>query len=106
LQAEVGRAPDRSARGFGGEALHGFDVAAEVAHDIDGVRMQRLDLKIRRALGRILDPHAHVAEEQVAELSVVDPLFRQLRGSREAAASARSLMMSQTPTSSASGSSR
>src|SRR5947207_3345754 len=78
FQAEMRRAPDRSAGGFGGETLHGLDVAAEVAHDIDGVRVQRLDLKVGRALGGVFDPHAHVAEQQLAELSLVDPLFRQV----------------------------
>ena len=70
--------------GFGGEALHRLDVAAEVAHDVDRVRVQRLDLEVGRALARVHDPHAHVDEEQVAEAALVLPLLGQQRGRGEA----------------------
>src|SRR6185437_3084912 len=50
FHAEMRRRPDLPARRFSRKALHSLDVAAEIAHDIDRVRMQRLDLIVRRAL--------------------------------------------------------
>src|SRR5690606_1290053 len=44
LHAEMSRAPDLSPGRLCGEALHGFDVAAEMTHDIDCVRVQSLDV--------------------------------------------------------------
>jgi len=41
------RAPDLSPRGLGGKAVHGFDVAAEIAHDIHSMRVQALDVGTR-----------------------------------------------------------
>ena len=70
----MGGGPDAAARGVRGKALHGLDIAAEVAHDIHRVRVQRLDLEVGRALVGIHDPHAHVDEEQVAEAAFVLPL--------------------------------
>ena len=50
LEAHVedGRGPDGAARRLGGEAVHGLDVAAEVAHDVDGVGVQRLEVEVGR----------------------------------------------------------
>ncbi len=81
---EGGGRPERASRGNRGEAVHFADVPAEVAHDVDGVGVEGLDLEEGRAFGGVLDPHAHIAEEQVAQAALVDPFARQAVGRVEA----------------------
>ena len=48
LEAHVegGGRPDFAPRGFGGETLHGFDLATVIAHDVHGVRVEGLKLEV------------------------------------------------------------
>ena len=54
-----------------------LNLSAVVAHDIDRVRMQGLDLKPFGGLARILDPHGHVHEQLRADAPFIDPAFGQ-----------------------------
>jgi hypothetical protein len=58
--------------------LHVRYVAAEMAHKIYRVRMERLQLEVGGTLRGVLDPHCHVNEEQVAQTAFVHPLPCQL----------------------------
>ena len=75
--------PDRTARGLRDEGLDGDDIAAEMAHDIDGMRIQSLYHIERRTLVGVLDPHGHVDEKLLADETVVNPFLRDFRRFRE-----------------------
>ena len=80
LHAEMGGGPDGPAGSGRGKALHRIHIAAEIAHDVDRVRVQGLDLEIGRAFRRVLDPHAHIDKEQMSQLAFILPSFGQPGG--------------------------
>ncbi len=82
--AEVRGGDDFPSRRSGAEALHGLDVAAEVAHDVHRVGIERLDHVVGRTLRRIFDPQRHVDEQQMPDAAFILPLLCQIRGGREA----------------------
>ena len=75
---------DGAPRALEHKTLHALYLTAVVAHNINRVRMQCFDLKPRTGLPRVHDPHAHVHEEQVADVSVVHPLLGQARSGGKA----------------------
>src|SRR5687768_17619041 len=75
---------NRAPRRFRHEALHALNVAAEKAHDINGMRMQRADVLPRRRLVGIIDPQRHVNEKRFAQLAISLQLLQSFGGGREA----------------------
>jgi hypothetical protein len=55
--------------------MYALHIAAEVAHDVQRVRMQRAHVEPGRSLVGIADPHRHVDQQQVAQAAFLDPLF-------------------------------
>lgn len=66
-------------------AMHFFDVAHEIAHDVHAVRVERLQVIIGRIQRlRLADPQRHVAEQELANAPIILPFFGRAGRGRKA----------------------
>ena len=75
LQVHLGIRPANAPRCMVEKGVHSFYIAAEKAHDVERVGVQGANVKPRRGLVGIANPHRHVDQQQMAELAFIDPLF-------------------------------
>src|ERR1041384_5808603 len=57
------------------ESMNPFDIATEVAHNVQRVRGQCTDVEPGRCLIGVADPHGHVDQQQMAQLAFFDLLL-------------------------------